>query len=59
MLIDTNTLPMSQQGLVKIIDAAGILWQQGLQERMDGVGCDFLPNQSQADTGAVDVHIHP
>jgi hypothetical protein len=50
---------MPQQGLVKIVDDAGIPWQQGLQESMGCVGCDFLADQSQALGDAVDVHIYP
>ena len=50
---------MAQQGLVEIVDDAGIQWQQGLQEGVGRVGCDFLADQSQADADSVDVHIHP
>jgi len=49
---------MPEQGLVKIVDDAGIPWQQGLQERMSGISCDFLADQSQASRHAVDVHIY-
>src|SRR5258706_8200250 len=57
VFVDADALPMAQQGLVEIVDAAGIQWQQGLQEGMGRVGCDFFADQSQASRHAVDMHI--
>src|SRR5258706_5218232 len=48
VFIHANALPMAQQGFVEIVDDAGIQRQQGLQEGMGRVGCDFLADQSQA-----------
>ncbi len=47
-LVDTNALPMAQQGLVEVVDGAGFLWKQGLQEIVGSVGCDFLADETQA-----------
>jgi hypothetical protein len=59
MFVNADVLSMAQQGLVKIVDDAGILWQQGLQEGMGGIGCDFLADQSQSLRHAMDVDIYP
>ena len=59
VFIHADALPMAQQGFVKIVDDAGIPWQQGLQEGMGRVGGDFLADQPQASRHAMDVHIYP
>jgi len=43
---------------VEIVDGAGVLWKQGLQEGVSIIRSDFLANEAQADRTAVDVHIN-
>ena len=49
---------MPQQRLVKIIDAAGILRQQGLQKSVGIIRRHLLPDETQANADAVNVHIY-
>ena len=59
MFVDADTLPVSQQSLVEIIDAACILWQQCLEEVVRVIGCDLLSNKSEADRTSVDMYVYP
>jgi len=47
MLEHANALAVSQQALVKIVNGAGILREEGLQKGMGGIGCDFFADQPQ------------
>ena len=46
---NADTLPVSQQSLIKIIDAACILRQQCLEEVVRVIGSDLWPDQAQTD----------
>jgi len=59
MLKNTNALPMPPQGLMEIVDAPRILWEQRLQKGMRVVCCYFLADETQSNAHAVDVHIYP
>jgi len=56
-LEDADALPMAQQRLVEIVDGAGVLWKQGLQEIVRGIGSNLFANQAEADTYSPHVSI--
>ena len=35
---------------MEIVDGAGVLWKQGLQEIVRGIGSNLFANQAEADT---------
>ncbi|MGZ3610677.1 MAG: hypothetical protein ACXWPS_19555 [Ktedonobacteraceae bacterium] len=43
---------------MEIVDRAGILRKQGLQEIMGGICCDFLADQTQADRDSPHVRVY-
>jgi hypothetical protein len=58
-LEDANALAMAQERFMEIVDGAGVLWKQGLQEIVSGIGCDFLADQAEANTYSPYVCIYP
>jgi hypothetical protein len=50
---------MSKQRLVEIVDSAGVLRKQSLQEIVGCVCCHLLANEAKAKRAAVNVRIYP
>ena len=47
-LVHANALPMAQQRIVKVVDRARIIGQQGLKQIMGRICRHFLPDEAQA-----------
>ena len=47
VIIDANSLSMSQQGFVKVVDRARIWRQEGLQKAVRVISGDFFTKKSQ------------
>ena len=53
-----DSLTMTQQGFVEVVDAAGIFGQESLEKLVRGLRRNFFADQAQADTHAMDVHVN-
>lgn len=47
MLKDADALAVAEEGFMEIVDRAGILREQGLQEGVGGFSAHFFPDQAQ------------
>lgn len=44
-LEDANVLSMTEQPFMEVVDAARIVWKQGLKQVMRGFSADFAPDK--------------
>jgi len=58
MLKDADALAVPQEGFVKIVDRAGVLGEQCLQQGVSSLGGHFFPDQAQTPGDAVNVDIY-
>jgi len=58
-LEDADALPMPQQRLVEIVDGAGVLRKQGLQEIVGCLCRHLLSDEAKTYAHAVNVHVYP